>query len=151
MKLGLAALALGLALLCGAGPASASGGLSCQADDDKVALSIESGVTRGMGGPVFNFRAQATVKSNDIAEDLRATSFEQKHLPQYWFGDGELRMVLYREREGDKPHGYVEITVSTNEAEESYEGMYSLSVFDVPASGGQKELKAEGPLSCFVE
>lgn len=135
-----------------AGPALASGGIGCETDDKNLTLSIETGVTRGMGGPVFNFKAEAEVKSKDVADDLRKTQFEQKHLPQYWLDGDDMRMVLYREREGDKPHGYVEITVLTKSVEEgTYEGKYELSVFDVPASGDQKEFKATGTISCFVE
>ena len=37
-------------------PRPASGGLSCSLEDQSVRIAIESGVTRGMGGPVFNFR-----------------------------------------------------------------------------------------------
>lgn len=131
--------------------ASASGGLSCEADDDKLTLTIESGLTRGLGSPVFNFKADAAIKATDVAADLRNTVFEQRHLPQYWLGDGDMRMVLYREREGGKPHGHVEITVRTTGDEEGYSGTYALSVIDVPSSGDQKEYAAEGKLTCFVE
>jgi hypothetical protein len=40
--------------------------------------------------------------------------------------------VLYRERAGDKPHGYIEITVLTKSQgdEGGYAGIYTLTAFD---------------------
>ena len=148
-------VALGAAIgLTAAGEAAASGGLSCETDDASIRLYIESGVTHGMGSPVFQFRASAEIVSGDISADLRQTNFDQSHLAQYWLGDEELKMVLYREREGDKPHGYVEIVVRTASREEgSFSGTYELSVYDDTGDpkAGPKELKVTNDLSCFVE
>jgi hypothetical protein len=63
-------------------PAAASGGLSCSLEDQSVRIAIESGVTRGMGGPVFNFRT-LEILDKAVAEDLRRTAFDGRHLPQY--------------------------------------------------------------------
>ena len=143
------------AILLATAGASASGGLSCSTEAGPARIEIESGVTRGMGGPLFNFRATATIADKGVAEDLRKTSFEREHVPQYWLDGKELKLLLYREREGDKPHGYVEIEVRTQAGDDEglYGGTYTLSTFDVPAGDGAeaKEFKAEGPISCFVE
>ena len=106
-----------------------------------------------MGSPVFQFRASAEIVSGDISADLRQTNFDQSHLAQYWLGDEELKMVLYREREGDKPHGYVQIVLRTKLDEEGgAKGTYEVSTFDVPADGGDaKESRATGEVSCSVE
>ena len=139
----------------GSGGAFASGGLSCEADDKNVALSIESGVTRGMGSPVFNFRAEAGLKLAKTPADMKTTAFEQANLAQYWLDGEDLRLVLYREREGDKPHGYVEITVLTKakgeQEEGTYEGNYELTVFDGTGDGDPLQLEAKGTVSCFSE
>ncbi len=49
----------------------ASGGLQCTAEDDFAVVTIESGVTRGMGGPVFNFRATSVIRDEKVAGDLQ--------------------------------------------------------------------------------
>lgn len=149
-------IVLGLvALAASGGGALASGGVSCEADDKNLTLSIESGVTRSMGSPVFNFRAEAALKLAKTPADMKTTAFEQANLAQYWLDGKDLRLVLYREREGDKPHGYVEITVLTKakgeEDEGTYEGTYELTVFDGTGDGDPLMLDAKGKVSCFSE
>lgn len=137
-----------------AGPAFASGGLSCKVEDKAVRLTIESGVTRGMGSPVFNFRGELEIVDAAVADDLRKTPFDAAHLAQYWLDGEELRMIVYRERESDKPHGYVEAVVKTKAGEEgNYDGVYSITVFDMTgATGGDgKTINIGGDISCFVE
>lgn len=143
-----------MSILLAAGPAVASGGLSCGAKDEAVKLTIESGITRGMGSPVFNFRGDIELAEKAISQDLRKMSFEREHLAQYWLDGEELRMVIYREREGDKPHGYVEVTVRTKSGDEGdYIGQYSVTVFDMTdASGGDgKTYNFTGRATCLVE
>lgn len=144
------ALMLSLPLTSGA---LASGGFGCDADDANVAFLVESGVTRGMGSPVFNFRGEATIKSGEVAEDLRATTFDGAHLAQYWSEDGQLNLVIYREREGDKPHGYVQIVIRTKGDEEGYSGSYDLTVFDgvSDATPEGKTYSASGKVECILE
>ena len=133
--------------------ALASGGFGCDADDANVAFLFESGVTRGMGSPVFNFRGEATVKSGEVAEDLRTTSFDGAHLAQYWSEDGQLNLVIYRERDGDKPHGYVQIVIRTKGDEEGHSGSYELTVFDgvSDATPEGKTYSASGKVECILE
>jgi hypothetical protein len=132
--------------------AAASGGLSCDSSGNGVTIAIESGVTRGMGGPVFNFRATSSLVSDKVGADLGKLSYTGEHLAQYWLDDKDLRLLLYREREGDKPHGYVEITIRTREADEgSYVGSYELTAFDTTGSDEGRRLGMKGEISCFVE
>jgi hypothetical protein len=55
------------ALLAGATQAYASGGIGCNSEEPPAKLSIESGVTRGMGGPLFNFRATLEILDKTVA------------------------------------------------------------------------------------
>lgn len=145
------------ALLLISGNALASGGLSCDSEEDAPArIVIESSMTRGMGSPLFNFRARVTIADNSVAEDLRRLEFAQQHVPQYWLDMTSLKLRLYRERDGDKPHGYVDITVETQprDGEENvYGGGYTLEVFDMTGdtTGEGKTVKLQGPMSCLVE
>jgi hypothetical protein len=132
-------------------PAVASGGLSCESEGGAATIVVESGVTRGMGSPVFNFRASVDIDDLSVAADLRMLEFDDEHLAQYWLDGEELKMVIYRERTGDAPHGYVEIVMRTTAGEEgSYDGSYALTVFDVTGGEG-KTVTLDGSVSCFVE
>lgn len=135
-------------------PAFASGGLSCEGDDANAKFLVESGVTTGMGGPVFNFRGELEILNSGVAEDLRRTAFEPQNLPQYWLDGKELRLLVYRERPNEKPHGYVELTIlTTNKEEGLYEGRYEVKVFDTAdeSKAEPQSYAAEGAVSCFVE
>jgi hypothetical protein len=140
------------ALLSTAGSAAASGGLSCDVEDKDVRIAVSSGVTRGMGSPIFNFRATLEILDEAVTEDLRKTEFEGAHVAQYWLDDQGLRLLLYRERAGDKPHGYVELTILTQAGDDEgvYGGTYKLSVFDYSNEKDQS-WTFEAPISCFVE
>ncbi|MGF7005674.1 hypothetical protein [Aminobacter sp. BE322] len=148
------AIMTAMSILLAAGPAVASGGLSCGAKDEAVKLTIESGVTRGMGSPVFDFRGEIEILDNAVAQDLRRMSFDKAHLAQYWLDGEELRLIVYREREADKPHGYVEVMVRTKSGDEGdYIGQYSVTVFDMAdATGGEgKTFNFSGRATCLVE
>lgn len=135
--------------------ASASGGIGCEGKGTGTELSIESGVTRGMGSPVFNFRGVLAVTDTAAAADLRKTELSGEHLAQYWLDDKALNMVVYRERGADAPHGYVEALVKTAPSDEegTYAGSYSLTVFDTQGdtTGEGRTLKYTGQVTCFVE
>jgi len=121
-------LAVVASLFAGAIPAAASGGLSCNAEDQSVKIVIESGVTRGMGSPIFNFRGVLEVLEKGVADDLRRTEFTGEDLAQYWLDAKSLKLLIYRERTGDKPHGYVELTIETQPGDDegTYDGPYQL-------------------------
>ncbi|MBX3570373.1 MAG: hypothetical protein KF914_20090 [Rhizobiaceae bacterium] len=149
-----AAMASIVMLAC-AGPAFASGGLSCEAKDEAARIEVESGVTRGMGGPVFNFRGSSEFVSEKVEADLGKQGYTDEHLAQYWLDGEELRLLLYRERDGDKPHGYVEITIRTKQIDDegTYAGSYELSAFDTTGTDGgeARTFEVKGEISCFVE
>ncbi len=152
MRLNAAILAAALLAAVPSG-AQASGGLSCTAEDDFAVISIESGVTRGMGGPVFNLRATSVIRDDRVAGDLRNMTFDGEHLAQYWLDGEELRLLLYRER-AEGAHGYVEIEVRTTTDEEGlYKGSYDLTAFDTTGdtTGEGRTVEGDGAVVCFVE
>ena len=143
-------------LAASAGAAAASGGLSCEAEDAAVTLAIDSGITRGMGGPLFQFSGRVEIRDAGVAADLGATDFAQKHVPQYWFDGNTLKLLLYREREGDAPHGYVTVVIeteSTGDDEGGYAGDYRVSVYDMTDAKSGEAATADfaGAVSCMVE
>jgi hypothetical protein len=86
-------------LLLSAGSAFATGGIWCSAEDAAVKFLVEAGVTRGMGGPTFNFRGDLEILGRPVGDDLRNTVFEDSNLTQYWLDGKELRLLVYREHE----------------------------------------------------
>lgn len=135
------------------GEAQASGGIGCEGRAGKTKFSIQSGVTRGMGSPVFQFAGTIETTEKAIQPDLRKVRLNDDQLAQYWLDGKELRMVLYKERAtGD--HGYVELTMLTKSVGEgSYAGRFDILYYETKgdASGEGKTLKAAGKVSCFVE
>jgi hypothetical protein len=141
------------AALVAAGPAHASGGLWCDNVGGPVKINIQSGVTRGMGFPVFDFRASSEVDDATIGEDLRKIAFDGAHLPQYWSHGEDLNMVLYRERDTEV-FGSVEITILTKAAGDDieYNGTYSYTAHDAGGNNGQgSTVTFTGKISCGVE
>jgi hypothetical protein len=149
------AVVLGTALLASTGPASASGGLSCSAGETGITIQVDGGVSRGMGGQLFSFDGSVSIKDAAVAADLQNTSFAREHVAQYWLDGEELRLGIYRERDADKPHGYVELEVRAKVQGEPDEGLYAgtflVKTWDGAGDGDPKEFKAEGAIECFVE
>ena len=139
-------------------PAFASGGVHCSADAAGVTFEVGGGASRGMGAALFSFEGKLEIADKAIAADLGRTIFAREHVAQYWLDGEDLRLLVYREREGDKPHGYVELTIVTkaragDEDEGMYDGGYTLSVFDMAGENAGEGITTthEGEVECFVE
>jgi len=122
-------------------PAEASGGIWCHLEDQSVKLSIDSGVTRGLGAPFFNFRGKLEVLDRSVPEKLRTTEFDHLNLAQYWLDANELKLHLYREWEVDKSFDYVELVIETQAGgdEGLYRGSYKLTVFGAAGAWGRRQ------------
>lgn len=144
-------LAAALAASLLAIPAQAAGGLSCTADDSNVRIGVGSGVTRGMGGPLFDFEGSVEIRPGGVAADLRKVTFVGGHVPQYWLDREHLKLSLYRERAGNRPHGYVHAVIVTRATgdETTYRGRYEVSVFDTTGNGTNKHYS--GRITCSAE
>ena len=134
-----------------ASPAHASGGLWCTIDDANVKMTIESGVTRGLGGPFFNFRASAELLVKDVAPDFAKLTLDS-NLVHSWIDGDETRLLLYTERQGNAPFGSVEITIETvgDREEGDLPGKYEVSYFEVERQKGESDgyIRLKGDVSC---
>ncbi|TGQ51392.1 hypothetical protein EN836_24715 [Mesorhizobium sp. M1C.F.Ca.ET.193.01.1.1] len=147
MRTGLCAAAL----LASANGAFASGALWCSVDDHQVAFQLDAGVTRGLGGPTFNFRGDLEIKARKAGDSLRKTVFEDQNLAQYWLDGEELRLLVYREHEAADSYRSVELTILTKARDEStYDGRYTLSVYD-GSGAGSEPVEFKGDVSCGAE
>jgi hypothetical protein len=133
-------------------PAWASGGLSCEGTGKQASIQVEGGVTRGMGGPLFSFSGSAKIAAKAVTADLRKIAFDRENVAQYWLDAKELRLLLYRERSGDRPHGYVEVTILAKAVGDDgeYKGSYALTAYDTTGDSERRH-EAEGRVTCFVE
>lgn len=141
-------------LMATAGPALASGALWCDADDGKAVFSIQAGITRGLGNPLFSFQGELEVKDKAVAEDLRKSTFEMGNLTQHWLDAADMRLQLYRERPGDGPGGEVELLILAKAVDEAtFEGTYTLSVSDMTGvtTGEAKRWETSDKVSCGAE
>lgn len=143
-----------MALACQ--PAFASGGVNCSAAADGVSFELGGGVSRGMGAALFSFDGKLEVAGDAIADDLARMEFSRDHVAQYWLDGEDLRLLIYREREGDKPHGYVELTIETKARpgdDGIYDGRHAVRIFDMTDENGGEGVTVdrEGDEECFVE
>jgi hypothetical protein len=135
-------------------PAFATASLTCGASDANLVFSAASPVGRGMGGPIINLEAASDILLKDVPSDLAKLDLS-KHLVHSWLEGPDIRLHFYREREGNAPHGYVELTIKTVVKEEDglAEGDYVLTVFSMDAAAGSegKTLQATGKATCSLE
>ena len=134
--------------------AHASAGLSCEASDKTVKLSIEAGISRGLGDDVFSFKGELDILSAGAPKDFRNVVFEKDHLTQRWLDDRNLKLRIYRERAGE-PHGSVDLVIEAWPRKESdgieFRGGYVLTIFDIPKAGADgKTTILKGRVSCSV-
>lgn len=141
-----------LVFLCNAGTALATGGMSCSADDTSIKLDVGSSMSHGMGGAFFQFKGELEVRHPKTPEDFRRFIFGIEDLTHHWIDGEEIKLLFYRERSGDKPHGFVELTVLTQRKDEAgdYEGRYELTLYDT-AWSPVEPLKVTGNVTCLVE
>lgn len=136
--------------------ASASGGLWCTIEDSNLKMSVESGVTRGMGGPFFNFKASAELLFKDVAPDFRQIDLHDK-LVHSWLEGGDTRLLFYTEREGEAPHGLVEIVIKVlanpDDEDADAKGTYELTYFEAERQQGDNDgyVRLSGEASCGGE
>ena len=140
------------ALLASVNGGFASGALWCSVDDHQVAFQLDAGVTRGLGGPTFNFRGDLEIKVRKAGDSLRKTVFEDSNLAQYWLDGEEMRLLVYREHEAAETYRSVELTILTKAKDEgTYDGRYTLSVYDGSAGASSDPVVFKGEVSCGAE
>jgi hypothetical protein len=133
-------------------PVAASGGLGCEAKDAYIDFEVDTAVTRGMGGPFFNFRATLAIAVDGVPEDLRKLTLDDA-LTHSWLDGEELKLQFYVERQ-DGDYASVDFVVETTMVEEGeYRGGYILTVVtpETPYAPDPVERSATGEVVCYVE
>ena len=141
-----------LLILTGA-PAFASASLSCEASDKTVKLNIEAGISRGVGDDFFSFKGELEILAPGTPKDFRKVEFAKDNLTQRWLDNRNLKLKIYREREGE-PHGYVDVVIEAWPKKDSddieFRGGYTLTIFDmsVKKDGEGKTTILKGRVTC---
>jgi hypothetical protein len=147
--------ALGLVvLLAGTLPAHATGNFLCEIDDPSLKFTAESAFSHGLGEAFLGFKANLEVRLEDAPKDWASLDIDSAGLVHHWFAGGDLNLHIYREREGNAPHGYVELIVTTeqnarDDDETAFDGTYELTVYEA-AEPENKTWTAKGKVSCSV-
>lgn len=131
MRILLSALAF---FVLASAPAFASASLSCEASDKTVKLTIEAGISRGVGDDFFSFKGELEILSPGASKDFRKVEFVKENLTQRWLDNRNLKLKIYRERQGE-PHGYVDVVIEAWPKKDSddieFRGGYVLTIFDM--------------------
>lgn len=132
-------------------PASASGGIGCEARDARVALDVGIGVTRGSGG-FFNVAGTLEITGTGLPRDLASLMLGDL-LIHSWLDGEELKLQFYHER-SDGEFASLDLVVEAEAIDEgTYGGRYVVSVFGVDLTGADAgdPWSIEGPVLCYVE
>ena len=123
-------------------------------EDKTLKLSVEGAFSRGVGEGVINFGGRIEVLAKTTPDDFRSVDLEREHLTQTWINGRDLKLRMYREREGNAaPHGYIELLLETRQSsrdELEYTGSYVLTVFHLKSGQDSegKTLSARGKAKC---
>lgn len=129
-------------------PAFATGGFSCSVKDANLTLDAEAGFSYSIGGGLLNFRGEFALPKDLAAKGLERVTFTASNLAHDWLYDGELRLLLHAETEGDLPFASADIIVKTTmgEDETAYDGDYKLILNRADAD----RIERTGKVSCSV-
>src|SRR3954447_392622 len=119
-------------------PASATASLSCSADDRSLRFSAEGIVSHGVSETVAQFGGELEVRLKDAPPGLRKLPLALEHLTQRWLHGREVKLRLFRERDGEG-QGSVELVVETRRAandETAFSGSCVLTVSGEDAAPG---------------
>lgn len=131
--------------------ARASAGMSCEASDKAVKLTLEAGISRGVGDDFFSFKGELEILSPGAPRDFRKLELTKDNLTQRWLDNRNLKLRIYRERAGE-PHGSVDVVIEAwprKDDELDYRGGYLLTIFDIPKAGAEgKTTILKGRVTC---
>lgn len=125
-------------------PASAAGGVWCDAHDRHAAISVHAPMTRS--GGVYTLEGSLRFKQADVPAGLKSVDFSFDHLRQAEVGARRVVMNLRREHAGRAPQ-FVELEIDVSGAEGEYEGRYVAVVHN----GQQAKLSVTGAIACGAE
>jgi hypothetical protein len=126
-------------------PASASGGVWCDANDSHMTISIHAPMTRS--GGVYTLKGVVRFKQPSVPAELRNLEFGHEHLSRFAISARDASMTLRRELPTKPELVELEIEVSGEEGE--YQGQYSAIVHNGNAQ--PKAARIVGAILCGAD
>ncbi|ODR01061.1 hypothetical protein BST27_01065 [Mycobacterium intermedium] len=145
-------MALGLVLGFGLAPgtAHATGGLACRVDDNNLKLDFD-GVYSHSIPKIHAVSGEFRSKLPRTPKSLQQFTLDSSDLLQQWWQDSALKLLIYRETQGDDPFASVQLVIQTTRSsneELRYVGDYQLRLSSA-GDGGQPPVTAGGNVSCW--
>lgn len=140
-------------LLSMLGSARATGGLSCQADDQSILFLSTSTVARSLAARLLDFQARMDIRLKDAPDDMKTIMLNDEHLAHHWIHDSDTKLKIHWERQKN-PYGYVELVIETSDkpGQESSRGTYHLRIHSMREGPLEPlELEAHGDAVCEFE
>lgn len=118
-------------VLATASIAGATGGFDCQIEDANMSFWVSGSISRGMGGVILGYQAEAEITAPMMPEGLRKPDLSAA-LVHHWIDHPELWLHFYAETTGDAPFASFDLILKSQGTEEelAYEGDYILHTFD---------------------
>lgn len=138
-------------LLASLGPAQASGGFWCKAEDQTLTFSVKASAPRS-GGPLVSLESTLQVLDKAALKELRAFRFKREDLTQHWLDGREGGSLKLRfQRQGSAKASFEELRLivdapSTDEGR--LEGRYALTIL---RRGAPDPFEASGSVSCSTD
>ncbi len=147
-------LVLAICLAGAVQPARASGGLWCDAADSSIKLEVRSGVTRGMGGPFFDFQGGIEVLAPGIVPAFRKLDLKDK-LIHSWLDGDEAKLEFYHEADAGDRVDQFSLVIETEalpDTDGEYAGTYRIVAYGPPAAGTEEgRLELTGKATCGAD
>ncbi|CAN7514907.1 hypothetical protein [Rhizobium sp. LjRoot254] len=144
--------ALGAIIACTPATALATGGLGCSIDDGNVNLTFESIFSYSDIGGLFQIRGELESKDKRTYKTLQKFALDGSELKQQWFRGNDLKLMIYRETEGDGvPFASVKLIIEATrppEEEFEYAGKYTLTVEPAVEGSESQAFTVEGKIAC---
>lgn len=134
-----------------AAPAQASGALWCSVDDANWTFDVESGVTHGLGGPLFNLRASAELKDKRVMPELRKLELKDKLVHSWVYGETKLYFYSEIEKTGNIYSADIIIDTKAGEDESESTGTYTVITSNEAKPGEDGRVELTGPITCGGE
>lgn len=132
--------------------AHATGGLSCEIDDDNLRFSFAAVKSHGRGDQIFDIKVLADIKVAGVPQGLRKPDLAKPdNLVHSWVYEDEARLLFYKEaRDTTGGLGTVTLVILTKASDEPglNKGEYWLSI-SVPDK--DKPIELTGKVVCDIE
>jgi hypothetical protein len=144
---------LAAAFLAAPVTASATGGLGCGIDDRNIKFDFESVFGYSDIGGLFQIRGELNVRDARVYRTLKTFALDGSELKQQWFRGDDLKLMIYRETEGDGvPHASVKLVIEATrppeEEEFGYSGKYALTIEPAVDGSNSEAFTVTGDVGC---